>query len=501
MTRLSTRSHRPGLWLLFGLGLCLRLGCGFLQGMQNMEWWKAWTTWALTHPVTRIYGDSDSVVLDDARAGLGLEALIDRHARKIHFQASNWGRTEYPVTQPPLYLYSLSVAGGAYRLLTGGLENRRLFNWFINLISLISAAGIAALIFSVGKRRIGFAAGALGALMFWLNPAALLNGPVHGNLDLLCAFFAVASLAALERQRPDLAIVLAAISVFAKPQGILLFPLVLAAAAGAGNGKGLRRGLLASAVAGGAILVPFVASGHVLSMGLSLLSQRSFMKWVSVGGALSLWWPIHYFFNVANGGPGTWADLVPLDALGNAGFWNPRPAGEIAFVLLFVLLCYRTVRGGPNRWRIAVLSSATAYVAYYVLCPGAHENYDFLAIPIVGLVVAEERRTRTLFLWMTALFTTTYFLFWGLGRDWDRMTELLTRWNLQGVTLALAAAHVALLIAMLELVLRPKTGSTRRDESSQRPKPGTQPLAEPRVLQVVAPVTRPQLQGLPEEPR
>src|SRR5690606_9071753 len=121
----------------FAAGLLLRLLLAPLYGTQDIEWQKAWGTHAVREGVLTMYGAPDAEILALSREGKSREEIRAATQTVIPFEPYRYFRTEYLVTYPPGYIYSLRLAVGAYAAIDPNLSNGRLFNFFVNLPPLV----------------------------------------------------------------------------------------------------------------------------------------------------------------------------------------------------------------------------------------------------------------------------------------------------------------------------------------------------------------------------
>jgi hypothetical protein len=73
--------------LLVGLGLVVRLLTSGFYGTQDVEWWKAWGSFAVTHGMVGVYGASDRDMISFAKARASMERSMetDRNCHTVRF--------------------------------------------------------------------------------------------------------------------------------------------------------------------------------------------------------------------------------------------------------------------------------------------------------------------------------------------------------------------------------------------------------------------------------
>ena len=164
---------------------------------------------------------------------------------------------------PPGLLLFLWPVGGLMRLLSTAAPELRLLA--IKLIPIISDMAIAMCLFFFARKRVSTRAAAAAALLYTLNPAALVNGAAWGQVDsLLALFMLLAAVYALEKKWVAV-LPLYTAAVLIKPQALLFAPvgliwLVAALIRERRTGKQVRPllfGLFLSILVAAVIVLPF----------------------------------------------------------------------------------------------------------------------------------------------------------------------------------------------------------------------------------------------------
>ncbi len=424
------------------LGFAVRLALGGCLGTIDMDWWKSWIVYGYEHSLTSLYGSSDAKIAEDIGLGMSMAELRLNHARLVPYRVNYGTFSEMRglwVAQPPLYVYALMLAGGVYRLASGGLEDGRWFNFCINLLNLASAAGTAWLIYRFWRRTSRPELAAPTALAYWLNPLVLLNAPVQGYLDQLCAVFLVWSLMQLYERRLLWAYALFAVSVLMKPTGVVVLPLFLVIGLGE---HGLRANLRGALVALGVTVLsfaPFLVAGQGLSVVVGL-SQLGAQLDVVSRKAINLWYSPQYFALKAGGFP--WLSQFSNESFGQFTGARVDRVGTFLFLLFTVLnvaSCWKTRE--EERW-VLFSAGGLQVLGSYVLRTGQYVNHYFLAIPLLAVVALTTRRRLVYFALSCSLFFAADVIFYGFGRDTTPYSEQLSVGGWSGVTVALAVSNV-----------------------------------------------------------
>jgi hypothetical protein len=452
--------------ILFALGLFARLLIAPLYGTQDVEWQKAWGTAAVREGVLGLYGARDAEILALWKQGKSREEIRAATQKVIPFEPHEYSRTEYRVTYPPLYVYGLYAEARLYAGFSPGLENGRLFNVCVNLLPILAGALLTLALARLGAPFVPPGTAPWIALAYWLNPLILLNSPVQGYQDPMCALFAVLSVLAVLKRRLGWACVLLALGILIKPQAVLVAPVVLAAGwlTASPRRNLVAWGLgLATALA---VLSPYLASGRMLSVIQGVLSIRDSSQDIS-RQALNIWWPLQYVLNALEaprlgvsrflgfiGGPYPWDADVPAARL-SLPFGIPLHAvGLLAYGVFTVLnlrALARRCRGEP--FLIVPLAALQVY-AYFILCVGVQINHYQIAVPLLLLSAAHPSIGWRLPAAVCGVFLLQDLIFYGLGRDFNPGRAGLSLLRLGWTTNVLAMVNVALFVALASRVFR-----------------------------------------------
>ena len=437
--------------LWFAAGLALRLFLSPLYGTQDVEWQKAWGT-ALVHDgLTGIYGAPDAEILKLKGEGKSPEEVRAATQTVIPFQPYRYFRTEYRVTYPPGYLYLLYGSTQIYNRISPGVPNGRLFNVFVNLPSILAGALLAILIAVFVGSVVSPAAGYAASLLYWLNPVVILNSPVQGYQDPICALFAVLSVTALFRRRIAWACVFLAIGILVKPQAAFLLPVVVVAGYFHFPYRKNLLAWLAGAATAALIVLPYLLAGRILGVIQGVRSITDSSHDLS-RQALNLWWPVQYICNAAAGTP--WYADVPASRLGGLLGLPLGMAGYALFLAFTVFNVYRVIRRfSADRW--AVLEGALLQVyAYFILSVGVQINHYHILIPLFAIVCLRSATALRLYAAASLLFLLQDLIFYGLGRDFNYGRQVLSLLHLGWTTNLLAAANVVLFAWVSRLFFR-----------------------------------------------
>lgn len=452
---LSTRL----LTTLIAAGFVVRLGGAFLYGTGDMEWWKAWGSYAVEQSLTGLYGAPDGEIIQRWQEGGSLDEIRGATQTVIPYQAHDYFRTEYRMVQPPVYAYSLHLSTTLYRIFSPELANNRAFNFFLNLQPIASSAVLALVIAWFVSLWAGRGTGQLAGLIYWLNPLVILNAPIQAFQDPLCALFAVLSVVMLYQRRSTWAFVFLALSFMTKPQGVLIAPVVVWVGL---CEERMGKNVLAwgaAVVTCVVVSLPFIISHHFLSMVLGVLSITESSGDLS-RQSMNLWWPVQYGANavrlVSEEGVGIFSAVAGADR----GIYEDFPIRDLTAVThinatgvgltllaAFTVLNLWYVRRGLrfDRNAIAIAAGLQVY-GYFILRAGVQNNHYFILIPIMTLVACISSASLKHYLAICSIFLLQDLIFYGFGRDANYGKAGLSMLHLAWTTNLLALANVGLFL-------------------------------------------------------
>ena len=346
---------RPGLWgmaclgLLLGvLGIYLAIGWATPGDQADMENGKIWIRWLTRNGVQDAY--------------------------------------RMAMDYPPVPLYLFALAGTTYQALVDPTFNEKaaLASQTLTLLWKLPGIGfqllLAALIYVLVRPhgpRVAF----LAAASYALNPAVAYDVPHLGQTDPVPAAFGVAGAGALVTGWPALAGAALALAALSKPQAWVLLPLggwILLRWYGM---AGLVRAALTGGVTGLVVLAPWILGDrlHHLPRFLGYLSTRSTANTAISADAHNLWW-------LPTLARSEWIDdWQPL--LGPVSY---RIVG-LALAATWLGLCLVAAGRIRRREDLYLVAGALAF-GFFMLMVRAHENHSALAIPLLLLATACDRR-------------------------------------------------------------------------------------------------------------
>ncbi len=310
--------------------------------------------------------------------------------RSYSEQVSSPWLTNYP----PVGMYLITASGYLYKWLASpefsmADPTYMVFTKLPALLSDVVTACLLLLFFvKLRRKRLGL----IAATIYLLHPAVLYESALWGQMDSLSAMFAMGALTAAVWKKPSLAMMIAVLGMFTKPQGIIFVPLFLFLLPA--KPKPLLRAFALSAAAVIVVLLPFLLAGKT-GDALGVFNLDATLKQTHISwNAFNVWW----------------AALGPelsnaASATSMLGFVTYRHAGILLFGTLYLILLLahrKQLRGDLSAERnAATLSCVAGLIAYgmFMLAPEMHERYLF---PYLALALPHALlRLRVLLLYVT----------------------------------------------------------------------------------------------------
>ncbi|MDR3052134.1 MAG: glycosyltransferase family 39 protein [Oscillospiraceae bacterium] len=293
---------------------------------------------------------------------------------------------DYFCDYPPGYLYVLWANGGLMRLF--GTETGDVLAGVITkLCPIFSDLLTAALLYCLGRSRLGDRGALALAALYAFNPVALTVGAAWGQADALMTLGIVLALFAATEDRWQWALPLYALSVLIKPQALMLGPLGLAVLIHrlTADGRTLWRraliGLAGAALVAVAVAIPFWGSQPADWLIKLYGGTMSSYRYASVNAA-------NLFYLLG----GNWVD-AGQQALPFLGLtWNVWGIIHIALVLAFVIFL------ALRAWERDLLYELAALLLFALFTLGnmMHERYLFPVAALSALAFTRRRDVRTL---------------------------------------------------------------------------------------------------------
>ncbi len=303
---------------------------------------------------------------------------------------------------PPGYVYAMWFIGFLMKLF--GTDYGTTASIFITKIPpMICDLLIGWFIYRQTKISLGNTIAAAIALLYWLNPAVLVNSAAWGQVDAAFTIFIVLFIVRLTQRNLPISGLFLAISVLIKPQA-LIFGLVYLLVAGEIIWKERSKSiptLVRSALLGiGTFIIgilPFVVQKGIIE-NHSLWAGFKFV-WDKYNSTLASYpYGSVNAFNIHSLFENNWVEVTKIVAGLSINTW-----GWIGVVIAVAYAIFLFVRGGSRPEKV-MLVSLLLLLGFFTLGPKMHERYLYptLAIGLLLLGQRADRRLLWLFLGLTA---------------------------------------------------------------------------------------------------
>jgi len=243
----------------------------------------------------------------------------------------------------------------------------------------------AFIIFAFARKRLSFKWALVGAALYAFNPAAVFNAAVWGQFDAIYTFLLVSSLYLVLESKTKLAVVAFMLAILTKPQSIAMAPLFIYLVIRKTDWKGFLTSLGVAAATVAAVILPF--------------------EWT-------------------NGNPVTWLSSIYIGAYSTpqyqvtslnafnfwafGGLWVSDAGGLniIGWILFGVMAAFAVYlvhkRYGASDELLVIFAAFVLFFSFFMLPTRMHERYLFPAISMLALMFPFLKKTRLLFVALTA---------------------------------------------------------------------------------------------------
>lgn len=301
----------------------------------------------------------------------------------------------------PLIPLILWVAGTIYRFTDPLFSPDSPINssmlYFLKFPAILFDVLIAIAIYFLLKKR-GKVIGFLGACLYFINPAFIYISSYWGQFESVYGFMLLLTLIFLQSNNYQAVFLMFSVSLLAKPQSILAYPIILIYMV---YFKRLKiKKLLSYSILGLTpflIILPFVRGNPAIWLlnYFQKLTSSSTSPYIS--SALNFWWLI-------TNRPTPFGDKFGLFSY---KMWAVILYG--AFYILVLLKLVRNLKVG-NDWLIEALF--LAYLGYFNLASQVHERYLYPAILFLYLLIWKRKGQLVALPLLTLTFLVNIFTAW-----------------------------------------------------------------------------------------
>lgn len=438
MTPESTAPHeRPGklavaLFLFVVLaGIAIRLPLLPLAGTNDQQIWKIWSYAGATHKLYDIYR-----LRDDARVPTTPGNIRDALSGKIRPGKWQYGESADYLDYPPILPLSFGVMGKLYKRAAPEYEDTPTLNALVKLPGLLSELVTLAVVTWAAYRMRGRRVALLAGALIWLNPLAVLAGPLLGYLDPVYAAALVICALLVQGGRHAWAWVAYATSVLIKPQAMVAAPALLVASLARRSFSRLVGYVAAAGLTVLVWLLPFLLGGTLVNLLANNMLNATEIH-LSAYNA-NLWW-LGSFARQTRDLSRRYGDLwlamheptkvIPMPRLIAEGHPDPRIWGLVffaSFTLIVVGAWWLRFGNTPEarEGRSPAVHEAMAFQLYgaTMLLTQVHENHAYGAVALLGATWwmagrggRLDRELLAIYMGLSAVVFLDIVIFYGFG--------------------------------------------------------------------------------------
>jgi Gpi18-like mannosyltransferase len=439
--------------------IIFRLITSFLYGTQDVEWWKAWFSSIEQNGIVNVYGETDSENLKLINKGLNFDDVRQKTQNVIFFEPYKYFRKNYVVTQPPVYLYHLYIAGKVYKIFDPKLTNSRLYNFFLNFFPILYSVLTCIIIYWFLNSTKYNDLSLVTSLFYLLNPLIILNSPIQGFWDPILGFYILLSLIFLYKKKLTASFVFFAIALLIKPTAIIVIPIYLFFVIRENSLLGILKSTIVAIFLALVLISPFIFSNHFISMSLGVHSIINSSSDIS-RQSLNFWWPVQYYLNFYTSSTHSFVDFL----IGKNFIWSEDfPVSKISAInlkylslcLLFIATILNMYNASKfvlnNRFYIFYFAFIQCYI-YFMLRIGVQNNHYYIMLVFFSIFCFFTKELFYNFVILILIFFIQDFIFYGFGRDLSIMLKILTFLHLPFITVLLSLINF---IFFLKILIKP----------------------------------------------
>lgn len=387
---------------------------------------------------------------DDPQYYVDWGLLLPRHF--WDFYSAGAREALLPPNYPPLTIYLYALLDAFYLTLghllhltlTTQVAQAPLFAVLLKLPAIAADLGITAVIYVLARKRLSPHVALAAAASFAFSPPVIVDSALWGQTDSIFVFAVLASLLLTLHRRGFTAGIVCAAAIMLKPQPLIFAPLILIYLwRWSGWSAALRA--LGGLCAGVLVLaLPYLLPPWTEALAFYTNFATITAKWPGATvTAFNLWWLLG-----AAGHPYS----APL-----LGSLSPNALGLLLFAVTYLVVCVGGRRDAtPGR---LFLAAALLTVAFFDLTALQHERYLYPALVFFAVTALSDRRAWLLYAISSLTLLLNMVLVIMLFSEMSHPgidIQNARAWTLQHpeITVAVAAANVALLVASIVIYTR-----------------------------------------------
>jgi Gpi18-like mannosyltransferase len=339
------------------------------------------------------------------------------------------GPTKVWCDYPPAYLYLLGGVAWVYHLFdpTFATWSSPLFTLTVKLPALLAEVGCGAFIYALLRRHVGFGLSLGGAAIYLFNPAVNYDTAIAGQINSVIGLLQLACLWLLLQRRHAWVIVLTALAILIKPQGLILAGLFGAVILWRRDWKGLALGGLGGLAAAFMLTAPYV------------------VPHLGVGGVIP-WLYQHYQEQAA---------LYPFSSIqafnlwSLTGMWQPdsrlilgvshQTWGLLLFIAAYAGILWTWWRRRDDEVSL-YQAAALVMTAFFLFPTRMHERYLHYTVILMMIPAMLSYRWR----WPLGLFSLTFLINVAYELKFPASITPLTQWLALGPYRTLSLLNLGL---------------------------------------------------------
>ena len=297
---------------------------------------------------------------------------------------------------PPGYLYILWIMGNIYHLFdsTFAYWNQTPFTFLVKFPAIIAETINVALIFYIVRRYAGFQLSLIAAIIYACQPAMIFESAMWGQMDSVSFLVQLLSIWALTKNNNIMAIVLTAIGILLKPQGLILLPLILFVAIRRKAWFDIFMGGIISVLCAVLFSMPFTNDAPLLWLWEHYMDQAALYPYSAIQ-TFNLW-----------SFTGLWkSDMRTIFGITHS-IW-----GMVIFVCAYIgilIYVYLKDKDGEslNSGALIFHASTLILIAFFLFPTRMHERYLFSGLSFLAISAALNYKWRIPYL----LFSLTFLI-------------------------------------------------------------------------------------------
>jgi len=316
------------------------------------------------------------------------------------------------------------------------LDTNTLYLFLLKSITIISDIGIVLLILAIAK-KIKFKWGWLLALFYFLNPVAILDGVIWGQVDQFGVFLFLSAIYLLLLKKPGWSSVVFAISFLMKFQNIIFIPLYYLFIYREYSWDELIKSLRNSVITCLIVCLPFWLNHQSESLIRLITINSDWFPWYSLN-AFNFWW-------IMSGMKG----MEVCDKTLVLGILNAKQTGFIFFSFTYaisVLGLYLAKK--ENLFKQLIIGCILVVFAFFHILTQSHERYLYHLLVLIPIMIMFDTAKNL-------LKSSIFLLFFSIGMFLNMYLSIAMNYPDQVIwpVTATVSANLSFLVSLFQIGL------------------------------------------------